>query len=110
MYKQKYVTGMFECYVFNLFNSHNILNVCIRRIWFNTTYIIPNFHRTTMQYYCDIGKTLRYLKLYFMQGFIFESRIFIDNDFRTNFGVMLLPFTIFADFIFINLHLLSLKY
>ena len=67
----------FSCIVF----SNNILNVYIRCIWFNVTYIIPNFCRTTMLCDRDIIPTMCYLKCPFIWRLIFESRIFIQNYF-----------------------------
>ena len=43
IYKHKHITGNFECEVVRSVFKNNILNVCIRYIWFNKVYIIPNF-------------------------------------------------------------------
>ena len=67
-----------------------------------------NLYHTTLSCDCSIDSTLRYHKCPFVWRFIFVCSVISEHDFISNFLVMVNSFVIFADIIFINLHLLSL--
>ena len=73
-------------------------------------YIIPIFYRTTLQWGCDIGPTLHYLKWALVWTITFEGGIIIEHDFISNFVFVVTYFTIFVDFIYINFWLIFLMY
>ena len=74
------------------------------------TYIIPICYPTILQYNRAVGPTLCCLKCLVKWSFICESRIIIENDFISEFEVMVYYFIIILGVIFINLRLLSLTY
>ena len=93
-----------------IFSSGNIFNICIIFIWFNATYIIPNFYCTILYYDCAIGPTLHSHKLYLIRRFIFLCSVIIEHDFISDFTFVVDSFYIFTDIIFINLRLIFLTY
>ena len=107
---QKYITGDHMLTSSYTFFNVNIFNVCIRCIWFNATYILPNFYCTTLSCDCAIGSTLRYQKWALIWSFIFVCSIISENDFISDFVVAVNSFIIFTHIIFINFLLLSLTY
>ena len=86
----------------------DIFNVCMRCIWLNTAYVMPNLYRTT--FHCDftIGTTPRYQKWPIILCFIIVCSVISEHDFISNFIVMVNSFSIFTDIVFIDLHLLAL--
>ena len=78
------------------FSSFNVFNVFIRCIWLNATYIIPICYPTILQCNRSIVPTLCCLKCPVIWSFVFESRIIIENDFISDFEVMVYSFIIFA--------------
>ena len=106
----KYITGdhmLTSSYIF--FNVH-IFNIHIICIWFNTTYIIPNFYCTTLL--CDraIDPTLRYHKWDLIWSFIFVCSIISEHEFISDFVLVFNSFIIFTYIIFINFRLILLTY
>ena len=91
-------------YIF--FNVY-VLNVCVRFIWLNLTYNIPTFYRATL--WCDraIVPTLCYNKWPIMWCFIFVCIIINNDDFISDFIVVVNAIIIFADIVFINFSALA---
>ena len=107
---QKYITGDHMLTSSYLFFNVNIFNICIRCIWFNETYIIPNFYRTTLLCDRSIVPTLCYHKCYHIWIFIFVCSIISEHDFISDFALVVNSFIIFTYIIFINFRLILLTY
>ena len=109
VYKQKNINGIFEWDIITLV-TRNIFSICIRCIWFNETYIIPNFYRNTLL--CDraIGLILSYHKWDLIWSFIFVCSIISEHDFISDFVLVFNCFIIFKYIIFINFRVLLLTY
>ena len=110
IYRKNYITGNSYVDIVILIFWVNIFNVCIRFIWLNAMYIIPNFYCTTLQRDCDIGPTMFYHKWALLWRLIFVWSVVIENDFISNFTAVVNLVSIFTDTIFIYFHLLSMTY
>ena len=89
-------------YIFNV----NIFNICMRYIWFNATFILTNFYRTTLLYDRVIGTTLCYQKWALIWSFISVCSIINEHEFISDLVVAVKFFIIFTYIIFINFWLL----
>ena len=79
-------------------------------MWFNVTYIIPNFYRTTLKRDHAIGPKLRDQKWELIWSFIFVYRMIINHAFIYDLIVVFNSLIIFAYIIFINLRHIYLTY
>ena len=63
-------------------------NVCIRFIWLNLTYIMPNFCRTILYIYRAVGKTLCYHKCALIWSLLFLCSVVTEHEFISDFIVV----------------------
>ena len=100
----------FECDIVTLVFSNNILNICIRFILFNTTYIIPICFHTTLLCDSTIGTTLRYLKCYIIWVLYLKSALLMRMTLSLSLYLWSTILLFFADVIYNILRLISLPY
>ena len=73
-------------------------------------YIMPNLYRTILQYDRAIGPTLSYHKFPLNVVSYFYSALLLSMTLSLTLTVVVSYFTVFVDYILINLGLISLMY